>query len=94
MDIIVQIKTIIFSLFYGVFFSFFLGLNYKYITGSRKFFGFILTFMFIIVNVLLYFIVLRKINYGVFHYYEILSIIFGFILENLIYHLVYKKIKK
>lgn len=94
MDIIVQIKTIIFSFLFGIFFSIMLGLNYKYITGSRKFLSIILTFMFVIVNVLLYFIIMKKINDGIFHQYEVLFIILGFLFENLIYRLVYKKLKK
>jgi len=94
MNIIVQFKTIIFSFIYGIFFCFFLNLNYKYIVGNKKLLKILLTFMFIVVNVLLYFIILRKINFGIFHYYEILSIICGFMFVNLICHVIEKKRKK
>ena len=93
MSIILQIKTILFSLFYGVFFSFVIGLNYKFIIGNG-FLSFILTFMLVLVMTLLYFIILRYINFGIFHYYEILSIVVGFILENLVFGIVEKSLKK
>lgn len=93
MSIDIQIKTIFFSLIYGFVFSLVVGLNYKYISG-KKLVSFILTFMLVLVFTLLFFIVLKRINYGVFHYYEILSILLGFLLENLVYRLVEKKLKK
>lgn len=94
MSIIVQIKTILFSILFGIIFSVVIGLNYKYICGTKKILSFILTFMLVLVFTLLYFICLKYINFGIFHYYEILSIIFGFIVENLFYRIVEKKIKK
>ena len=94
MNIFVQIKTIIFSFIYGMFFCFFLGLNYKYIIGDRFFLKVILTFMFVVVNVLLYFIILKKINFGIFHIYEIIAIITGFLFYNLICFYVESKRKK
>ena len=93
MSIIVQIKTILFSIIYGVFFSFVVGINYKYIIG-KGIFSLIISFLLVLVLTLLYFIILRYINYGVFHYIEILSIIVGFIIENLIYRIVEKRLKK
>ena len=63
MDIIVQLKTILFSIVFGVLFSISLRFNYKYIIGSRRLLSFILTFLFVIVFTLLYFIGLRFINF-------------------------------
>ena len=93
MSIDIQVKTILFSLVFGFVFSFVIGLNYKYIS-SRGVLNFVLTFMLVLVFVLLFFIGLRFINFGIFHYYEILSIIIGFLLENLVYRVVEKKLKK
>ena len=84
MNIKLQITTLLFSFLYGIFFSFFLSLNYKFIYSDKKILKTIISFLFIIVCVLLYFIILKKINYGIFHVYEILMIILGFVLENLI----------
>lgn len=94
MNIVLQIKTIVFSFLYGVFFSIMLGFNYKYIVGSRKLFSFFLSFLFVLVNVLLYFIILKKINFGVFHYYEILFIILGFVFENVLFKFLKCKISR
>ena len=94
MSIIIQIKTIIFSIIFGVFFSIALRFNYKYIVGSKKLFSAILTFLFVLVFTLLYFIILKYINYGIFHQYEILCIIIGFLVENLVYSVVEKRLKK
>lgn len=94
MDIYTQIKTIIFSFIYGMFFFFFLGLNYKFLIGNKKFLKILLTFLFTCVNVLLYFIILKKINYGVFHIYEVLAIVIGFWFCNLISFFIERKRKK
>jgi len=78
---------------FGMFFSFVVGFNYKYII-CKGFFSLILTFMLVLVMTLLYFIMLRYINFGIFHYIEILSIIFGFFIENIICRKVEKILKK
>ena len=93
MNIKLQIKTLLFSFLYGIFFSFFLSLNYKFIYSDKKILKTIISFLFIIVCVLLYFIILKKINYGIFHVYEILMIILGFVLENLIVRFIANKKK-
>ena len=94
MDIDIQIKIILFSLVFGFIFSFFLRFNYKYIVGCKKFLSFILSFLFVLVSSLLYFIILKKINFGIFHQYEILCIVIGFFFENLVVCMVEKKLKK
>jgi len=91
MDIIVQIKTIIFSIVFGFVFSLFLHFNYKYIVGG-KLLSFIFTFLFVLVFTFLFFIGLQYINNGVFHFYEIVCIAIGFTLESLIF--IEKKFKK
>lgn len=94
MDIKVQIITLVVSFLYGIFFSFFLSLNYKFIYSDKKIFKIIISFLIVIINVLLYFIILRKINCGIFHIYEVLSLILGFIIENWLSGIIAKKIKK
>lgn len=92
MYITTQIKTIIFSIIYGIFFSCLIDVNHKYLT-KNKIINIIITFIFIIISVLIYFILLRKINNGIFNNYEIICIILGFIIENLI-HAKVEKIRK
>ena len=94
MNIKLQIITLLVSFLYGIFFSFFLGLNYKYIYSDKKIFKTIISFLVIIISVLLYFIILKKINYGIFHVYEILALAIGFCLENWIAAIIAKRHKK
>lgn len=94
MDIKIQLITLIFSFFYGIFFSIYLGINYKYIYSNKKIFKIIITFLVVITSVLLYFIILRKINNGILHPYHILALIIGFIFQNLIKEKLVKIIKK
>lgn len=94
MNIKLQIITLLISFFYGIFFSFFLSLNYKFIYSDKKIVKTIVSFLVVIISVLLYFIILRKINYGVFHIYEILSLILGFIIENWLNSIIAKRFKK
>ena len=94
MNIKLQIITLLFSFSFGIFFSFFLGLNYKYIYSDKKIFKTIISFLVVIISVLIYFIILKKINNGIFHIYEILCIILGFIFDNWIRTVIAKVLKK
>ncbi len=78
----IQIKSIIFSFLYGILFSIFANLNYKYIYYSKGILKILINIMFVFDNVLIYFILLRCINNGILHYYFILSLIVGFISVN------------
>ena len=93
MHITTQIKTIIFSIIYGIIFSCLIDVNHKYLT-KNKIINIIITFIFIITAVLIYFMSLRKLNNGIFNNYEIICIIIGFIIENLIRSKVEKIRKK
>ena len=92
MYITTQIKTIIFSIIFGTFFSYLIDINHKYLT-KNKIINILITFIFIITSVLIYFTILKKINNAIFNNYEIICIIIGFIIENLI-HTKVEKIKK
>ncbi len=98
MSLNTQINTILASFLYGIFFSRMLDINYKFIYEAKKTYRIIISFLFIIVNVLLYFIILRKVNYGILHNYGVLSIIIGVIFDHFIVSKVVKlftnKIKK
>jgi hypothetical protein len=86
----IQIKSIIYSFIYGCIFSLLLNINYKYIYYSKGIKKILINIFFIIDNVLLYFLILRYINNGIFHFYFLLSIILGFIVVN---YMTTKKIK-
>ncbi len=93
MNIKIQITTLLFSFLYGIFFSFFLSLNYKFIYSNKKIFRTVISFLVVVISVLIYFIILKKINYGIFHIYEILMITLGFIVENIIVSIIANKKK-
>lgn len=78
----IQIKSIVFSFLYGVFFSFLLNINYKFIYYSKGIIKILINIFFIVDNVFLYFILLRFINNGIVHFYFLLSLFLGFLSVN------------
>ena len=78
----IQIKSIVFSFLYGVFFSFLLNLNYKFIYYSKGITKVLINIFFVVDNVLLYFIILRYINNGIVHFYFLLSLVIGYFSVN------------
>lgn len=94
MPLISQIITIIFSFIYGIIFYILLEINCKYIYYGNKIYRIIITFLFVICNTLLYFIILKKINYGIVHIYFLLCILTGYILSNFVYKNLIVKRKK
>lgn len=91
MNLETQIKLIIFSLFFGAFFALMIDINHKYLYSNKKTFKIIFTFFFIIVNIFIYFLILKKINEGILHIYSLICIITGFFVENIIIKKVVKK---
>lgn len=58
--------------------------NYKLLYNSDYVLKILATFLLVISSVLLYFVILLKINYGIVHYYSFLTIILGFMLETFV----------
>lgn len=94
MDINTQFVTIGISFLFGIIFSLQLSLTYKFIYSDKKIYKIIFTFLLVLVNTLLYFILLKKFNNGILHPYGILFIIIGFIVEIFVKTLVVKKLHK
>lgn len=84
MNLTIQLNLLAFSFFYGIFFSLSINLNYKLLYNEKKLIKILSTILFVGVNVLLYFIILLRINNGILHFYSLLIIVVGFILENYI----------
>ena len=84
MELTTQLHLLVFSFLYGVVFSILINLNYKFLYNEKKLLKTIFTIVFVLVNVLIYFFILLKINYGMLHIYSLLMIIVGFVLENII----------
>ena len=81
MTLKVQIFTLIFSFLFGVFFSIMLKINERFLYSDKKYERIISSFLFVIINVLIYFIILKYINNAILHPYSILAIIVGSIAE-------------
>lgn len=77
MDIQTQILSIIFSYLYGFFYSMIYNLRYKNKSNFIK-------FLFIIIVYLMYLYFLYKINFGVIHYYFIMSFFLGYFTSNFV----------
>lgn len=75
-----QIKTILASVIFGIFFKFILNINQRIVYKKNIFIKIIGTFFLTFLNTILYFIIIMKINNAVFHIYEILCIILGMII--------------
>lgn len=90
MPLNIQIISLVFSFLFGIFFSLFLNINHKIIYNDKKIIKLIGTTLVIFSSVLLYFIMLRKINNASFHPYELIMIVLGFYLENLIKKIIKK----
>ena len=94
MSLKIQFLTLGYSFLYGIFFSFLLTINYKFIYNSNKIIQWLITSLFILTNVLFYFLILKKINNGIIHPYFFLVFILGIIVEIYGARLVAKHFKK
>ena len=81
MDLKIQILSLIFSFFYGIFLFIIFRLEYKCIFLLKKKYQIIFNFIYCIVFSLLYFFLLLFINNGCLHLYFLLLIAFGFLLS-------------
>lgn len=77
-----QVVSVVISFLYGVFFSILLNINSKFIYETKKIKKYLFNFIFVLDNVLLYFIILRYINNGILHYYFIIALVLGFFSVN------------
>lgn len=82
MNLNLQIHTLLFSFFFGILFSLCLNFASKLIYHHKKIYQILFTLIFVVGSILIYFMGIQKINNGIFHPYEAVMIIIGFILEN------------
>jgi len=78
MDAITQIIVLLISYIYGFFFYYFAKLNNKIIKTKKKIYRSITSILFMYNIVLIYIIIIYKINNGIFHIYLFFMIILGF----------------
>ncbi len=103
MDYKIQLISFIASFLYGVFFCIFNMFNEYLIRNYKPFFKYLVTFLFILNMVLLFIILIYKINYGIFHLYFIAMVVIGYVLgvcvikkykDNVKSLKIYRKFKK
>ncbi len=88
MELSIQLQSLIASFVYGMLVSYLIKLQYKFLFNGRIFYKIIITTLFIFDNCLLYFLLLRTINDGIFHIYFLFMLIIGYLFGN---YLVDKK---
>lgn len=90
MDLKIQIISLSFSFLYGLFMYFMISINYKYLFMSKLIERIVISILFIVDNLLLYFLILRFINDGIIHVYFLLCILFGYFVGGMLYKLIVK----
>ncbi len=79
MELSVQLQVLTVSFVYGILFSYLIKVQYRFLFDSKWFYKILLTFLFVFDNCLLYFLILRKINNGVFHIYFLFMLVIGYL---------------
>lgn len=80
MNVKLQIISLLTSFFYGILFYLLILVNYNMLNNKKKLVKIVFNIIFIIDNVLLYSLMIYKINNGVFHIYYIIMMTIGFCL--------------
>lgn len=80
MDLKLQILSILFSFGYGIISSYLYNLNYNFIHNTTILYKLVINILFCVNLGLIYFILIKVINYGVVHIYFVISFIVGFVL--------------
>ena len=88
MSLELQIKTIIVSFLFGIYFLIILRMSQKIIYNKYEIVKLLGTTMIILINTVIYFLVIKKINEGIFHIYEILFIVLGMLFDNIIHRYI------
>lgn len=92
MSLKIQILTFLLSILYGFFFGVTLELNERFVRFKKPFYNIIMTFFFVFLHVILYFLLLRVINEGILHPYGFLALIIGFISEYFVKYFTWPKV--
>ena len=82
MALSIQLKVLITSFVYGILFSYVVKMQYKLLFKGKLWYKILVNFLFVIDNCLLYFIILKTINNGIFHIYFFFLLILGYLFGN------------
>ena len=78
----IQLICIIISFLYGLFIKVLNIFNNKLIKNNNKYLNIISNFIYVYIIVLLYVIIIYKINLGIFHVYFLIIMLFGYYLMS------------
>lgn len=84
MTSIIQLYSLALSFVYGIFFCILSKLNFKIIDSMSRFLRYILTFLFVMDMVIIYIILIYKLNKGYFHMYFVLLVFCGYLIANIL----------
>lgn len=82
MELSVQLQVLTVSFVYGMLISYLLNIQYNFLFESKSFYKILVTTLFVFDIVLLYFLIIRIIDNGIFHIYFLFLLIIGFIFGN------------
>lgn len=81
MALSIQIKSLVSSFVFGICFYFIVKSTSKFLYSKKKYVNVISALLVSIISCLLFFIIMKKINNGIIHFYFILSIILGYFIS-------------
>ena len=88
-----QIKSIVFSIFYGILISFLFNISYFLLFNKKKIIKLFCSIVFVIDVMFLYFYVLEHINYRYIHIYLLLFFFLGYIMLYAYFKNKFRKIR-
>ena len=94
MDLTIQIYSLITSFLFGVIFALELTFFDKLINKLFLVWKFLLSFIFVMLNALVYFLILLLINNGILHIYFFISIVIGYFAFNKLFTLLFTHFRK
>ena len=94
MELTIQIKSLVLSFLYGIFFNLCFNIFYNILFTKYKILNIIANFVFNLFIFGLYFYLLYIINNGIIHFYFLMALFFGFFLYNKLYVKLRVKWKK
>ena len=79
MPLVIQVQVLVVSFVYGMILSYIIKMQYKYMFNGKLWYRIILNSFFIFDIIILYFLILKVINNGIFHLYFLLLMLIGYI---------------
>ena len=82
MELSLQLQLLTVSFVYGILISYLIMIQKYYLFETKSFYKILVTTLFVFDLMLLYFLIIRTIDNGIFHIYFLFLLIIGFIFGN------------